>query len=185
MTKTTRIHQNLSNFSGDKRGVAAIEFALLAPLLIGGYMAMVELTLGFMASQRTSHVAAMIGDLVAQNETISTAEINDIFSITSNLMAPLPTGTNFKVRLSNISKGSNNIAKVTWSRSSNTTEYATNQVINNATMTALAASKSLVMTEITYEYDSPIGQLLPGTSVFTYIFYHRPRSDKAVFLPAT
>ena len=56
----------LARFRSDRRGVAAVEFALVAPVLIAAYLGMAELTLGLMTARQTSHLAATVGDLAAQ-----------------------------------------------------------------------------------------------------------------------
>ena len=78
----------LRGFLADKRGVSAVEFALIAPILIMIYLALAELTLGMMASRRTSHLAATIGDLAAQSENLTDANITDLWSIGTSMMQP-------------------------------------------------------------------------------------------------
>src|SRR5690606_24990997 len=56
---------------GDERGVSAIEFAMIAPVLIVFYMGMTEFCQGFMAQKRMGHVSATVADLIAQEETIT------------------------------------------------------------------------------------------------------------------
>ena len=63
----------IRRLTGDERGVSAVEFAMLAPVLIAFYMGMTEFCQGFMAQKRMSHVSAMVADLVAQEETIAPA----------------------------------------------------------------------------------------------------------------
>ncbi|MBP8248028.1 MAG: pilus assembly protein, partial [Phenylobacterium sp.] len=70
----------LRRFRDDREGVSAVEFALIAPIMILFYFGMAEICQGFMAQKRTQHVASTIADLVAQRETISTATLTDIFT---------------------------------------------------------------------------------------------------------
>lgn len=65
----------------DTRGVAAIEFAFLAPVLIVMYFAMVEYCQAYMALKRTDHVAAMVADLTSQNDKFVKSQIEDVFAI--------------------------------------------------------------------------------------------------------
>ncbi|GAD58566.1 hypothetical protein [Brevundimonas abyssalis] len=44
----------------------------------------------------------------------------------------------------------------------------------------IAADESLVMTEITYDYESPFGELLPGLTRFSHTYYLRPRKVEQV-----
>ena len=55
-----------SRLGRDERGVSAVEFAMLAPVLIGFYFGMAEFCQGFMAQKRMGHVTSMVADLVAR-----------------------------------------------------------------------------------------------------------------------
>jgi Flp pilus assembly protein TadG len=167
-------------FWSDRRGVSAVEFALIAPILIMIYLALAELTLGMMASRRTSHLAATIGDLAAQSENLTDANITDLWSIGTSMMQPFATGTNLKMRLTSITMQSNKVATVNWSQAQNMSKYATGASISSVTTDQIAVGESLMMTEVEYDYDSPIGNFLPGTSKFTDTFFHHPRNGQAV-----
>jgi Flp pilus assembly protein TadG len=169
-----------SRLRTDERGASALEFALLAPVLIAAFLGMSELTEGMMASRHTSHLAATIGDLAAQSDALSDANITDLYAIGASVLQPFPAGTNLTIRLSSVSKRTDGTAKVDWSRAKNTTQYADNTVITGTTMDQLATGKSLIMTEVTYKYQSTIGELFPGLTVFTDIYYHHPRNGDKV-----
>ncbi len=170
----------LRRFVDDRRGVSAVEFALIAPILIMIYLGLAELTLGMMASRRTSHLAATIGDLAAQSENLTDSNITDLWAIGTSMMQPFDTGTNLKMRLTSVTMGNNKVATVNWSQSQNMTKYSTGAAITTITTDQIAAGESLMMTEVEYDYDSPIGNFLPGTSKFNDTFFHHPRNGQAV-----
>ncbi|WP_443749169.1 TadE/TadG family type IV pilus assembly protein [Asticcacaulis solisilvae] len=170
----------LRSFVDDRRGVSAVEFALIAPILIMIYLALAELTLGMMASRRTSHLAATIGDLAAQSENLTNANITDLWAIATSMMQPFDTGTILKMRLTSVTMGSDSKARVNWSQAQNMTPYTANAVITTISTSQIASGESLMMTEVEYDYTSPIGNFLPGTSKFTDTFYHHPRNGQAV-----
>jgi Flp pilus assembly protein TadG len=170
----------MKSFIEDRRGVSAVEFALIAPILIMTYLAMAELTLGMMASRRTSHLAATIGDLAAQSETLTNANVTDLWAIGSSMLQPFDAGTNLKIRLTCVTMGADNVARVNWSDSKNMDEYADNQTMANITTDQISPGESLVMTEVEYDYVSPIGKFLPGDTNFKDTFYHHPRNGTAI-----
>ncbi len=170
----------LRGFLKDRRGVSAVEFALIAPILIMTYLALAELTLGMMASRRTSHLAATIGDLAAQSETLTDANVTDLWEIGTSMLQPFSTGTKLKVRLTCVTMGADKIARVNWSDGHNIAEYADNSTIASITTDQISAGESLVLTEVEYEYTSPIGKFLPGDSTFKDTFYHHPRNGTAI-----
>ncbi|MDQ0466448.1 Flp pilus assembly protein TadG [Caulobacter ginsengisoli] len=162
----------------DHRGVSAVEFALIAPALIAFYFGLAEFTQAMMAERRASHVAASMGDLVAQSTQISDSTLTDIFTIGTTIMSPFPTST-LKMRLTSVTANSSGTPKVDWSKGSGLTALT-----NGATVTLptglVTAGQSVIMSEVTYVYDSPVDQFIPGSITFTKKFYLRPRKSDQV-----
>jgi Flp pilus assembly protein TadG len=168
----------IRGFRSDRRGVSAVEFALIAPVLIVFYFGIAELTQAMMASRRTSHVASSIGDLVAQDDTITNAEMTDIFNIGGIVMAPFPTGT-LKMRVSQITSNSANVVKVAWSDASNNTPLTVGTTVTPPSG-IISASQSVIQAEVSYTYDSPVDYIMPAPVTFTKIYYLRPRRTDSV-----
>jgi Flp pilus assembly protein TadG len=164
----------------EKSGVSAVEFALIAPILIMAYLGLTELTLGMMASRRSSHLAASVGDLTAQSETLTNANITDIFAIGASMLDPFVAGPDLKIRISSITMGADLKAKVVWSDGSNYAPHSVGQVIAEVTSGQLSVGDSLIKTDVTYKFTSPIGNLLPINTDFSDTFYHHPRNGAAV-----
>jgi Flp pilus assembly protein TadG len=89
-------------FRQDEKGIAAVEFALILPLMLMIYLGLVELSRGMRTAQRLDLVAHTLADLTAQQLTggtntgqagLTEADMNSIFAAANTLMAPLPTGT--------------------------------------------------------------------------------------------
>ena len=55
----------LLRLARDTRGLSAVEFALLAPVMISLYFGVAEVGQAFMVQKRQAHVASMVADLVA------------------------------------------------------------------------------------------------------------------------
>ena len=100
----------------DQRGVAAVEFALILPVLLLLYFGTIETSSLFTADRRVANVAGTIGDLVSRaKKSVSQNELNDYFQAASAIMMPLPTGP-LRQTVSLISVDSSGVAKVVWSR---------------------------------------------------------------------
>lgn len=162
----------------DHRGVSAVEFALIAPALIAFYFGLAEFTQAMMAERRASHVAASMGDLVAQSTQISDSTLTDIFTIGSTIMSPFPT-TSLKMRLSSVTANSSGTPKVDWSSGSGLTALTVNSTVTLPTG-LVTAGQSVIMSEVTYEYQSPIEQFISSPITFTKKFYLRPRKSDQV-----
>ena len=166
---------------GDERGVSAIEFAMLAPVLILFYMGMTEFCQGFMAQKRMGHVSAMVADLIAQEETVTPATVDDIFDIGGLIMKPFPTAT-LNQRVSSVSRASG-AATVDWSRGDGMTARG---VGSSMTLPAdlIEDGESVIVAEVTYDYDSAADYLMPGLTRFSHTYYLRPRTVDRTTCPA-
>lgn len=115
-----------SSLLRNESGIAAVEFALILPLMLVIFMGLVELSRSMRASQKVDLVAHTLADLTAQQLNggqavgqagLTEADITSIFSAANTLMAPLQTA-NLKMTISEISISSPQPnqwqAKATW-----------------------------------------------------------------------
>lgn len=72
----------------DRRGVAAIEFAFILPLLLSMYFVTMEVSQAIETNKKVSRVGSMVADLVTQQDKITTAELNAILSIGEAVLQP-------------------------------------------------------------------------------------------------
>lgn len=101
----TRSHsaRTLTSFRDRTEGVAAVEFALLAPIMAVMMIGAVEMSQAVTVDRRTSQVASSVGDLVARaTDGITEGEMLDINKIGSWLMKPYD-GSKLKIKLSLVS----------------------------------------------------------------------------------
>ena len=171
----------IRRWTGDERGVSAIEFAMLAPVLIAFYMGMTEFCQGFMAQKRMGHVSAMVADLVAQEETITPASVDDIFDIGGLIMKPFSTTTLYQ-RVSSVTRVSGQ-ARVDWSRAEGMSQRAVGSTMTLPT-DLIADGESVIVAEATYDYDSAADYLMPGLTRFSHTYYLRPRTVDKTTCPA-
>jgi Flp pilus assembly protein TadG len=168
-------------FRRDRRGVSAVEFALIAPFLILTYFGLAELAQGMMAQRRVSHAASAIGDLVAQTDSITDAQKTDIFAAATNIVSPFPTSP-LKLRITSITGNASGQPRVDWSDGSTGlaaySHCATVPGLPSGLVTA--AGENVIMAEATYTYTSPVSQVLPNGLAFSEKFYLRPRRVQRV-----
>ena len=72
----------LGKLRRDNKGVAAIEFALVAPIMIGFYFGMSELAMGIMVDRNVSHATAVTADLATQLPLLNSVELSDVMTAT-------------------------------------------------------------------------------------------------------
>ena len=161
----------------DDRGVAAIEFALIAPVMVLMYFGLVELCQAMIAERKANHVASAVGDLVAQVDTVTAANVDDIFTVGNTIMSPFPVGT-LQMRVTSAIANSSGVPKVDWSRGSG--GFSPMAVGATATVPlTLASGDSIVIAEAKYSYTSVVRYVLPNALNYSETYYLRPRrSDK-------
>lgn len=102
----------------DERGVAAIEFALVAPILFILYFMTMEVSQAIETNKKIGRISSMVGDLVAQQSPISSSDIDGILDIGSAIIQPYgrsrPTIVVEHIRIED--KPNPTKAFVTWSR---------------------------------------------------------------------
>lgn len=105
----------LSRWVRDERAVAALEFALVAPLMLTLYLGGYETTQGVSAYRRLATVTEELASVTAQYTTMSHTDVANVMNATSQIMAPYPSA-NLGVVLSEITTDVNGNATVTWSQ---------------------------------------------------------------------
>jgi Flp pilus assembly protein TadG len=160
-----------TRFARDVRGVAAVEFALVVPVLIICYMGLAEFCQAYMAQKRAQHTTSQIADMVARAPDTSRAEIDAIFDVGSLIMQPFPEAP-LALRVTSITRGADGIARVDWSRGRGMPVLTGVQTVPAG---LIANGETIIMGETRYGYDSPMDRLLPGTTDFGGRHYLRPR----------
>src|SRR6202012_1951113 len=67
-------------FVADQRGVSAVEFAILLPLMLTLYLGGAEISQAVSADRKTTLVAHTVGDLTAQASNVASSDITNTFS---------------------------------------------------------------------------------------------------------
>lgn len=101
----------------DRRGVAAVEFALVAPILMALYFVTMEVSQGIESNKKVSRAAAMIADLVSQEQGVNKEDLAKIMQIGQAIIYPYNrTKPAIEITGIDISDENNPKATVSWSR---------------------------------------------------------------------
>lgn len=172
------LRQRLSRCLHDERGVSAVEFALLLPLMVMLYLGGVEVSQGLTIDRKVTLVARTVADLAAQVSSISNGDMANILSASSSVLAPYTT-TNVKVTVSQVSIDANGRATITWSDTKNGTARAQGSVVTLPAALNIP-NTSLIWGEVSYDYKPVIGYVITGTMKLTDQIYMRPRLSDSV-----
>ena len=157
----------------NEQGVSAVEFALIAPLLIVLYLGSIELSLLMQADRRVTQTSASLGDLTARLSTVTDADMTEMFAAAKIMMQPYDAG-DAGMRITSIVDNGDGTAKVAWSDAHNLSAYSP-----GATMDLpdgiMPSPGSIIMAEVEYDYESSFGYIISTTKTITDKFYLRPR----------
>lgn len=98
----------------DRRGVGAVEFAIIFPILLALYITAFELTIGFSVYKRATHAAGTIADLVSQQASVNEAYLGTMEDVAAAIFVPYAT-TGLKLKISAITIDANKKATISWS----------------------------------------------------------------------
>jgi Flp pilus assembly protein TadG len=157
----TALRHRLSRFGRDRRGVSAVEFALLAPLMIGLYLSGVELSEGISIDRKVTLTAGTLANLAAQNATLSSSDMTNILNASAAIMAPY-SRTPLKIVLSCIDIDKDGKAAVQWSETYQGTKRGIGDSVTLPSALAVP-NTALVLSEVTYAYRPVIGHTITGT----------------------
>lgn len=83
-----RIRRLLQSWRKDRRGAAAIEFALVVPIMLVMYLGTIEISAGVSINRKVSRVASTVADLVTQQTTVTKNDLNGILEIGESILFP-------------------------------------------------------------------------------------------------
>ncbi|CAN5158457.1 pilus assembly protein [soil metagenome] len=165
----------LSRFLRDERGVSILEFSFIAPVMILMFFGIAELGQGLVAQRRTQHIASAIGDLTAQASSVSSGDTANIFDAGQQIMAPLPI-TGLTMRLTSVTTNASSVPKVDWSDARNISANTVGATYALPSGLTTGPSQTVIVSEATYNYSSPVKYVLPNGMQFSLKSYLVPRT---------
>jgi len=73
-------------YRDDERGIAAIEFAIIAPIMIGMYFGLAEIASAISVDRKISHGTNVAGDLATQQPQLKDGDIEEVISAAMRVM---------------------------------------------------------------------------------------------------
>lgn len=170
-------------FAAAEAGVAAVEFAFVAPFLILLWLGGVELTQGLTVDRRLSALVGSVGDLVSRSKMVTEADVANILDVTPGVLFPFDSGP-AAVILTAIDIDAEGKAKVAWSRSQGQRPaHAPGSDMTAAVAQDLLRPDSqLIMAEASYAYRPAVGYIITGSLMLEKQLFFVPRASTRVKL---
>jgi Flp pilus assembly protein TadG len=182
-----------------QEGVAAVEFAMIVPIMAVMFIGAVELSQAITVDRRVTQVASSTADLVARAEKqISQTEISDIMRVGGYILRPYSQAP-LQIVIRNVTSSPTNatIAKQSWSCTYQGTGQTQTCACSSENFTLppnlVSTNDSVVISEVTYSYQPLIfdyfmkqaaGGAGSGTYTLSETTYLKPRGQAAMLLQA-
>ena len=127
--------------------MSAVEFALLAPLMIGLYLGCAEISDGVAADRKVSLIAAAVANLTSQVTTISSSDMTNILAASSAIVVPY-SSTNLKITVSCLNIDANKTVTTKWTATLNGGVGSTTSVPSALQV----PSSQLILSQVSYAY---------------------------------
>jgi Flp pilus assembly protein TadG len=175
-----------SRMAACQSGIAAVEFALILPIMVVLWIGGVEVTQALSVDRRLNNLASAVGDLTARRKKLSVAQVNEIFDIAPGAMFPYST-TGLQMRLTAVAIDSDGDATVDWSQANPATApYSVgddmNALVPANLRTAGGSSSQIIMAEVSYTYTPAVGYVITGGLTLDDRMFFVPRLTNTVLL---
>jgi Flp pilus assembly protein TadG len=167
-----------ARFGRDERGVSAVEFAMLLPLMITLYLGTVEISQGVGIDRKVTLTTRTVADLASQVSSINNTDMTNMLNASSAVISPYDV-TKLKVTVSLVTIDANGQAKVTWSDTFQGTKRAVGSTVTLPSALNVV-NTSLVWSEVSYQYTPTIGYVVTGTLNLSDQIYMRPRLSDTI-----
>jgi Flp pilus assembly protein TadG len=172
------LSRHFVRFHADARGVSAVEFAMLLPLMLTLYLGTVEISQGVGIDRKVTLTSRTVADLASQVSSMSSSDMSNVLSASSSVVAPYDPAQ-LKVTVSQITIDANGNPTISWSCTKGGTAHATGSSVSLPAALKVA-NTSLIWGEAAYTYKPTIGYVVTGTLNLSDQIYMRPRLSDAV-----
>lgn len=156
---------------------------MLLPIMMTLYLGSVETSQGIATNRKVTITAHALADLATQYTDISNADMSNILSAASAIIAPYTVG-NLQAVVSELSINAQGQASVVWSDTLNGTTRPVGQVVDIPASLAVPNSY-LVLAETSYSYQPTYGYVITGTLTLHDQTYMRARQSTSIARTAT
>lgn len=160
----------------ESEGLGSVEFALVVPFMLAVWAGTVELAEMHLAGRKATVAAQSAADLVAQTETITIDQLEDIVAAVNAIMAPYPT-TTLGYDIASVEADINGNVTVGW-------RFTRGNVgegggIPPRALTLVTNNESVIVAVITYQHRTTFNFVVPNLD-FAEEAYSRPRKVRII-----
>jgi len=160
------------------QGIAAVEFALLLPLLLLILFGMMDLGSAIVIKSKVRTAASTVSEIANQYTTIHNSDMSAILGAAAAVITPYSV-SNASVVLSQIAIDSSGKATVSWSDAQNGTARTVGS--SYAVPAGIAVANTvLLLGEVSYKFTPAFGYAVIGGMTLQDTLYATPRSGASI-----
>ena len=177
---------------GDRRGIAAIEFAMIVPIMLVMFFGVVEFSSAVAVDRKVTLMAHTLSDLTSQSPAIgvSDADIANFFAASVGIMTPYAAGPTQAVLSELYIDGTTNPpqARVQWSKGyQGGVARAQKSKVLTVPPALMVGGTYLIFSEVSYLYTPTVDYAMSKAAInikLSDVSYTRPRQSVCVIYPA-
>ena len=163
----------------EHRGVGAIEFAFVAPVLILLYVGSAEISVSMSINKKVARASSTIADLVSQNSCVKSSFLSGMPDVAKAIMTPYNESTpQIKVTEVKIDGSGNATVRWSWDQDGNAPYAAASPVALPSDL--IVNNTDIVRTEVTFLHHlmmPAVSDLGINTLTMKKTYYLRPRQN--------
>ena len=147
---------NVKKFLDNREAVGAVEFVLILPFMLVLWMGVVELIDLHLSGRKVTVAAQTAADLIAQEKSMTSGQLDDIVAAVNAVMEPYPT-SNMGFDFASVEADGNGNVSIGWRHAAGILEAGTN--IPERAIPLVTQDDSVIAVKITYTHE-PIFNLV-------------------------
>lgn len=155
------LRRAITRLRGDRAGAGAVEFALIAPVLIVLYMGSLEISVAMSVNKKLARASSTVADLITQENSVDKTYLNSMVNVAQSVMTPFRSD-GLKIKVTGVAIDGSGKPTATWSwQDDGSRPYAVGSEQTLATDLAIP-NTFLIRTELEFGHDLLL--IMPGLS---------------------
>ncbi len=178
-----KIRTSIKTFVRDQRGVAAVEFGMIAPIMVLMLIGTVELSESYTVDRRVTQIVTSTADLVGRKRSVTTSQLRGMTQIVAQLMRPYDPDP-VKITILDVYADPDDAGqtKVCWSYNYNGgTRNLAQDSPYELPKDIVRGNENVIVVEAEYLYHPPVFQhFMSDPSLLKKRFFLKPRLSNSI-----